>query len=379
MIHQLHDKAIHQFVVKSLSEQIELDMNGYHLTNAMAWDVMLKAASEGRSIASVSEELIGSVHHNTLRGSLNARFEVSRLEEQMLEQNRVLAASIPQSLRGCSVEIAIDTHDEASYSKDETTRMYTCRSKAKQGTTYFWRIASAYVMKDGQRVTVALMYVLPEHQTLDVVKYLLHRVQQAGLGIACLYMDKGFCSTAVIRYLKAASIPAIIACPIKGKTGGTRALCQQRASYCADYTFGDGTQATIACVRTYPRNKHGRRRLKWLLFITIGIRWSPQKVKHRYRRRFGIEASYRQMRQLRIYSTSRNPALRFFFLGLAFLLLNIWTLLRWSCTRHPGTRRIHKEWFDLARFKAFLRRVVERLHHAIDFVPSYLLPNVLKL
>jgi hypothetical protein len=34
--------------------------------------------------------------------------------------------------------------------------------------------------------------------------------------------------------LKARKQPAIIACPIRGKDGGTRALCQGRKSYRAD-------------------------------------------------------------------------------------------------------------------------------------------------
>jgi hypothetical protein len=76
-----------------------------------------------------------------------------------------------------------------------------------------------------------------------------------------------------------------------------------------------------------------RRRVKWLAFVVIHLDWSAHKVYRRYRRRFGIESSYRQLDRLRARTTSRNPALRFLLLGLGFLLLNIWVMLRWLATR----------------------------------------------
>lgn len=379
MIHQLSAETIHEFTVNTLQQQIDLEMSGYRIDNRLAWDVLLKASSEYRSISSVCAELDDSVHHNTLRLQLNQRFDVSTLQGDESAMNATLAALIPQSIRGQAVNVAIDFHDEPYYGKNPENRTYVCRTKAKAGTTRFWRVATAYVMKHGQRVTLAIRYVLPEYKTLDIVQTLLWRVQQQGVRIKGLYMDKGFCSTAVINYLQARQLKAVIACPIRGKTGGTKALCEGKASYTTAYCFTDGTPATICCVRTKVPDRHGKKRVKWLLYVTINVNWTPRTVKKRYRRRFGIEASYRQMRQLRLFSTSRNPALRFFMYGLAFVLLNIWTLLRWKCTRHPGKRRIDKAVFPLARFKGFIRRTIERIRGVIDTIPSYIPLQVLKL
>ena len=49
--------------------------------------------------------------------------------------------------------------------------------------------------------------------------------------------------------------------------------------------------------------------------------------------RFGIESSYRILRRVRVKTTSRNPALRFFLFGFALLLVNIWAFLRWFVAR----------------------------------------------
>jgi len=37
----------------------------------------------------------------------------------------------------------------------------------------------------------------------------------------------------------------------------------------------------------------------------------PRQVYRKYRRRFGIEASYRLLRRVKVLTNSRNPALRF--------------------------------------------------------------------
>jgi putative transposase len=310
---------------------------------------------------------------------LNQRFDINEIWLQEREQNKGLAASLPPSLWDKAVEIAIDWHDEPSYSRDALVQTYTCRSKAKAGTTHFWRVASAYVMHKGQRFTVGLVYVLPEYSTLMVVQRLIERIHQHRVVIKRLYLDKGFCQTAIIQYLQDHNLSAIIACPIRGKQGGTRALCQGRCSYNTTYTFGDGTTVQLACVRTKPHGKNGKRRLKWLLFVCIGVTWSPKKVKQRYRRRFGIETSYRLSRRWRIQSTSANPALRFFLYGLTFWIVNLWSLFKWKFVRHPHTRKIDPTVLPLSHFAALLRRAIETFRGVHDSIPVFLNPVVLKL
>ena len=120
-------------------------------------------------------------------------------------------------------------------------------------------------------------------------------------------------------------------------------------------------------------DKTGKRRLKWLAFVIIHLDWSPKKVLQRYRRRFGIESSYRQLGRLRARTTSRNPALRFFLLGLALLLINVWVHLRWLVTRLPtvGPAQLDLERFRLHRFIVFLRRAIEHAFPPLDTIAVY--------
>ena len=139
MIHELSSQDIHAYTVKKLNESVNLGMQGYRMNNELAWDIVLKAGREQRGFTSVSRELNESVHHNTLRGHLNKRFDIAEIWLQEAEQSQGLATCLPQSLWGKSVEIAIDLHDEPCYSREAIVQTYTYRSKAKAGTPHFWR------------------------------------------------------------------------------------------------------------------------------------------------------------------------------------------------------------------------------------------------
>jgi putative transposase len=161
----------------------------------------------------------------------------------------------------------------------------------------------------------------------------LERLKTLGFSAKILYMDKGFASTEIVNYLTDQKQPAIIANPIRGKQGGTRALCRGRSSYKILYTFTDGTQALIAMKASLVPDQSGKRRRKWLSFIVILLDWSVDKIHDEYRRRFGVECSYRLLRRIRATTTSRNPVLRFFLLSIGLILVNAWVFFRWEFAR----------------------------------------------
>src|SRR3954452_13251357 len=166
--------------------------------------------------------------------------------------NRALVGCVPAQLPRRGREMALDYHDEPFYGQTGELRSYASRGQAKEGTTHFYRIASLYVMWRQVRVTLALTYVLPEDSTLAVLTRLIQRMSHVDFTPSVLYLDKGFCEGEIIIYLRQAKLPAVIACPLRGKVGKerTRALATGRRSYCADYTFTDGTTAHLALVAT---------------------------------------------------------------------------------------------------------------------------------
>jgi putative transposase len=373
---RLNAEDVRELTERLLREQLSLAVDGYKITTSMVLNVLLKAAVEKRSIEAVCADLADVVDGNTLREALNQALRVEDLRQHEMEFNAALADCIPAEMPRRGLEMVIDLHDEPFYGKSPDLQAYTCRGEAHDGTTYFWRIASLYVIWRQVRITLALTYVLPKESALSVVQRLLARREALGFRFKVLYLDKGFCNGEVITYLQKAHLPALIACPIRGKVGkgGTRALCHGRKHYHTRYTFADGTIADLAVVPTLTRDKKtGKRRREWLIYVLIHLDWAAKKAQQRYRRRFGIESSYRQLGQVRAHTNSRNVALRFFYLALALLLLNVWTHLRCLCTRLivPGPFRLDLNRFRLSRFSAFLRRAIEQAYGVTMSIPIY--------
>ncbi len=370
---QLRGEDVRRIVEQTLAEHLKLRIEGYKCDSKSVMQVLVQAALEGQSIESICEDLELDVSSNTVREQLNGVLDVCDLRRHECEMNSGLADCIPEQMPRRGREMALDFHDEPFYGKNPELRSYACRGEAKEGTTHFYRIASLYVMWRQVRITLAMTYVLPEDSHLRVVQTLLTRMQHLGFRPSVLYMDKGFCEGPIIRYLEAEGIPAIIACPIRGKARGTRALCRGRKGYVTDYTFSDGTTARLALMPSRVPDETGHRRVKWLAFVIIHLSWAAHKVYQRYRRRFGIESSYRQFGHLRGRTTSRNAALPFLLLGLALLLLNIWVMLRWLTTRiiGRGPARLDEDLFRLQRFIAFLRRAIEQALGTTDCIPIY--------
>lgn len=361
----LKAEDVREMMLNTMERHLTVKTEGYRCTTEQTFNLLLKAVAEGSSMEAVCADSCGGVDSNTLREQLNAALDVYELRQQEAEMNAALAAAIPVGMPRGGLEVAIDTHDEPFYGKTSELLTYTCSGQAKAGTTHFFRLASAYVIWREVRLTLALRYVLPEDDLSSVVECLLQRLGHLRLHATVVYVDKGFCSGEIIRYLQHVRQAAVLACPIRGKQGGIRALCQGRGSFTTDYTFTDGTSARLALVDTRvrdPKTKHKQR--KWLAFVLVNLDWTPYQVYTKYRRRFGIEASYRLLRQVKVLTNSRNPALRFFLLGLGLLMQNIWVLARWLFTRRPGKGR-HKLIPSLLRFDRFrklLVRAVERFY-----------------
>lgn len=352
-------------------EHLPLHADGYVCKDAMLYDVLMKAASENISIDAVCRDLAQSASGNRVREVLNEQLQVEHLPQYEKQINAALASHLPPQLQGCPVEAAIDEHDEPFYGKTSVLQAYACRRKPKAGTSRCFRIMSLYVIYRQMRVTLAVAFVRPGDKTLALVQHLLQCAAHLKVRIAVLYLDRGFCSGPIIAYLTAVKQRAILACTIRGKMRGTRQLCRGRTSYRTRYTFTDGTSAEMAVVATRVADKTQRKRRKWLLFVIIGLDWTPQKVYRRYRSRFAIEASYRSLRRVRVKTTSRNPALRFFLLGFALLLVNIWAFLRWFVARIPGRgpHRVHPVCFQFHTFVGLLRRAIEQLYGVLMAIP----------
>lgn len=371
----LKAKDICGMVVDTLQKHLSLKTEGWKCRTEQSLQLVVKALASGSSLEATCQDSCGVVSSNRLREQLNAALDVGDLRQQEIEMNRALASAIPPEMPLGGLEVAIDTHDEPFYGKGAELLSYTCRSRAKDGTSHFFRIASAYVIWRELRLTLALVYVLPEDNLTTVLERLLQRLARLGLHDTVLYLDKGFCNGAVIQLLQARQQAAVLACPLRGKKGGIRAHCQGRGSKHIEYRFTDGTVVNLVLVASCRTQKGGKKKRKWLAFVLVNLNWTPRQVYKKYRRRFGIECSYRILRQAKVFTNSRNPALRFFFLGLSLLIQNLWVLIRWLGTRRPskGRYKMQSSFLRFDRFCKFLIRAVERYYPPPDSLEVFAL------
>jgi putative transposase len=381
---KLTDKMTRQATQERLASHLPIHAAGYECSTETVLDVLIEAAINRQTIETTCTQLDQIVDGETVRGYLNEQLRVNDLYGLEWDLNQSLAAGLPRRLRKTKLHLAIDFHDEPFYGHSPELVAYACRGEAKAGTTRFFRVATAYVIFKGLRLTLALALVRPTETTVEIVEGLLWQVQRLGLPIARLYLDKGFCSIPVLRLLQDKKLPALVACPKRGKQGGVKGLCRGRASYQTEHTFKSqdygSCKVPVTLVRTFTshrRSKRKNRRGCWLAFVVLNCHLAPASVRTCYRRRFGIETSYRCMRQVRARTTSRNAALRFVLISLGFVLVNLWVELRWRfCqVKQPhGPRQIEAKRFELARMISFLQHAIEQVYGVVWFIEATVPP-----
>jgi hypothetical protein len=346
--------------------------------------VLLGGAVNRSTLEAVCADLVSTPNPQTLRGYLNTQLCVEEWPELERRLNVALAAEMPARVRRYAQELAIDYHDRPYSGNAPQEEGLWVRSPAKGGTTRFSRIATASLRLQGLRLTVALHFVLPGEATVSVLDTLLTRVTALGVEVACLLLDKGFDGIPTMAYLTHHRYPALLACTIRGTTGGPRALCQGRRSYQTAHTFkgAHGTEFSVPVAvcrvfTTAKRTTRLKRRAEWLLFLQIHLNLPPRYARHLYRGRFGIETRYRCAGRVRGWTTSANPVYRFILIALAFVLLKVWLHLRWIFTQVPrrGQRRLDTTRFQLTRFAALIRRTLEHLYGSTQLVIAPAVPR----
>ena len=359
----LTDTATLSEALDCLLEHMPLAAQG-DCTPQTIYEILLYAASHQTSLEQTTQVLEGVPTSNDIRYHLDKFQDMQRLEAQL---NGALQSRLPKRLRKAKRSLAIDLNLLPYYGKPtETETPYIYRSMAKAGTTSFFAYATLYVIARHQRVTLAV-HAVPRRETMvATITYLLAQMAGLSLPIKRLYLDRGFYSVPVIRWLQALDIPFLMPAIVRGQQGGTRQLLKGRQSYLTEYCLKSPTYGSVTCqmhvVCTYQKGQRNRHGVRFFLYVVHRSTVALRATHHHYRERFGIETSYRLKNLCRIRTTSKNPVVRLLFVGLAFLLVNLWVHLLWlylSVTKR-GQRRVYQHLFRLRIMLTFLSHAVER-------------------
>lgn len=371
--HIINSQEVHQWALNWLVDAKLLKDHGWLCTAAVVWGVVLRAASRMISVYAAVRDLAdapsGGAVFTALVEGLPKTLPV--LEKRL---NGALTGYLPRRMRRGSREVAIDFHLVPYYGRPHKSRNELYYGKPRQGTKHFHAYASACVVEYGLRYTVALTWVRRHETMVKVVERLLAQIDKIGLKIRCLLLDRAFFNVPVAELLQRRQLPFLMPVMFRGRRPkrptktGLHWIKRQPAGWYKHVLKNGKKQVPISVCVGYRRHRDrkDRKQVKQkLLFGAWRISGSPTEIRERYRKRFGIETSYRQLRQARIYTCVRDPHLRLLFVAVALILRNLWIWVHETYLAEGGgdSKTFRLERLRFKRMLDWLARAVVALLH----------------
>lgn len=296
-------------------------------------DVLVLAACLLSSLSAVVKRFAFGFSHETARKAVDANLPtLDELTQGLLDALYYFGS---RALRRRKWVIAIDEHRDPFYG-DRSTDGVTGGQK-KHGTKYAFGYATAVLVHMRHRFTVGLIALTGGEKPHEIVEALLAQIQKRGLKVRGVVLDSGFDSGDVLLLLQRRGLSYTVPLRKKGNSKNKRNVVWDlevgtvtKVEWKTDK--GNKPVSTQAVVMQRPKEKekkvyafggwgkaqaHRQRRR-----AALARRW--------YRKRFGIETSYRQMRQCKVKTTKKDVRYRLLLVGMALILRQAWVWL----TRH---------------------------------------------
>ena len=260
--HILDRKQVHRLAAEHLQAHLKFKDYKRKISAHVLWALLLGRRRPDHLTLRRLPALRNAPSDETARKALLATLpDYAVLQRQL---NAALAGHLPKTLRKHLQRLAIDLtlipyHGQPFRDLDEIYR-----GQAKSGTSHFHAYATAYVIRKGQRYTVALTGVTKGEPLKDVVQRLLRQAARVGVRPRLLLLDRGFYSVAVIRYLQAARHPFLMPVVCHGRSpkqsGGPTGSVLPRQGRSSRSGLIDRTRGRIG---VESGGSQGRRTLLW--------------------------------------------------------------------------------------------------------------------
>jgi len=217
-------------------------------------------------------------------------------------------------------------------SDDEIRRM-----AAQDGTTQCHRYCTAFVIAQGKPLTLAVEPVDGEDSKADAVERVLARVEEYPFDVDHLLMDRAAYVGEVIGVLRAVAPPVF---PVKTGKASLREKLAATASYMTEETICEGKEHEqtfpLAVNVTYQNGDRGKSGVKTTGYAAYGLEdRTPRQVATVYNKRSQIEKSYEKFREARAMTTTPSTTIRLFYVGVGFLLEQLWLVVQWAVLARP--------------------------------------------
>ena len=224
------------------------------------------------------------------------------------------------------VDLAIDFTDWLYYGNENDPMVLG--TKPKKGTHLAYKFATINVLESGRRFTLLALPIGDYSEMADVVERLIVYAKQR-VKIRRVYLDRWFYRVDMIRVLKKHGLKFIIQAPIRG-TELKRVIEREKTPLCFDYQVkGSPYEDDWESVRIFiveSRWGDGKR----VCFATnLGVNeGNANHLAELFRKRWGIETSYRVEGVFKPKTTSKNYSIRLFYFSFSVCLYNLWVLAK---------------------------------------------------
>jgi len=291
-------------------------------------DLLLLMAAATASLFATVQRYFG-FSHETARQALQANLPTR--DELVAGLVRALhaVANFSRQDRRRRWLLAIDTHNVAYYGRHNA---FVVGGPKKQGTKWFFSYATAVLLHQHRRYTVALCPVSPKTKPHEIVRTLLDQIVERGLKIRGVALDSAFDSGETLLLLQERRLAYTVPLRRKGNTRNARNRCFEGRHGLVRWVEWK-TEITRRQVRTRTLLWKGRPQTRVFAFQgwngtrARNLHHQARQQLRLYRQRFGIETSYRQKNQAQAFTTSSDPVYRLLLEGIGYLLRQVWVAL----------------------------------------------------
>jgi putative transposase len=295
------------------------------------------------------------------------RYHLSKLDLDTLEElnHKILLENSNDLIKsGRKYIFAIDFTNDPYYGEiDENNAPYVVKGQLKASTNSFYSYISLYLVNEDRRLTMAVFPVRNGIKKTEYTQRFLNIITKMGVSIKVLCLDRGFYSKDVISFLQNLKVPHIIPV-VKHGDEIKRLLSVNHARY-VRYTISKHNHPIKVDIAVYAKNRVGNKDhsgRKILGYVVFGISWNPKKIATIYRKRFGIESSYRMRNKVRAKTSTKSVIIRYLYAIIAFLLKNIWVALKWIffSFQKRGPRTVDDARFRFDHFRLMIWTAIQK-------------------
>jgi len=231
------------------------------------------------------------------------------------------------------VDVAIDIHDWLFYGDDDTD--YVLTTKRHKGTNLAFRFATICVVVDGIRFCLDWQ-ILPANDwrsKRQVVRSLIKTAREQ-IALNHAFLDRGFYQTGVLTTLNPLNVEYLVRAP---SHAGPDDRTPGSAVVDPEYEVRQREPPYLTAPVTYVAVPASNDEDEWFGFVT-NMDVSEETASAyalAFRRRWGIETSYRKLTEFLPRTSSPTFSVRLFYFSVASVLYNLWVLA--NLFVHPST------------------------------------------